>query len=122
MIHIGCILAFLAVICGAFGAHSLEKILDEQMLEIWKTGAYYQMVHSLALIGLGLYEEIKKVKLKIARAGFLIGILLFSGSLYILALSGVKILGAITPFGGLAFLIGWLAFAWAANKEYKRAK
>ena len=87
------------------------------MLRIWKTGAEYQMIHSLALILLGLFEFQKKQIVKAARWGFAFGILFFSGSLYALALSGNKALGAITPLGGLAFMVGWLAFGYAAAKR-----
>lgn len=115
MISLGAILAFLAIVTGAFGAHGLEKTLEPHMLEVWKTASYYQFMHALALILLGLYEDLRKVNLKIVRNCFILGILIFSGSLYALALSGIKILGAITPIGGLSFMAGWLAFAWAAR-------
>lgn len=115
-VSIGAFLAFLAVCTGAFGAHGLEKILDEKGLALWHTAVTYHMTHALALVLLGLFEAQKNTALPITRWGFLIGILLFSGSLYALALSGVRILGAITPFGGTAFLIAWLAFAYSAWK------
>lgn len=113
----GALLAFLAVITGAFGAHALEKMLDGYGLKIWHTAVTYHMTHALALVLLGLFERQMSARYPLAHWSFVIGIFLFSGSLYALALSGVKTLGAITPFGGAAFLIGWLAFAWAGWKS-----
>jgi uncharacterized membrane protein YgdD (TMEM256/DUF423 family) len=125
-IGLGAAFAFLSVGCGAFGAHGLESKLEPRMLAIWETAARYQMYHALGLIGLGLWAG---QRLQQAGAGstpssvtvtgwaFTIGIVLFSGSLYALALSGIKVLGAITPLGGVAFLIGWIAFAVAAFKN-----
>lgn len=113
-IGIGALSAFVAVACGAFGAHGLEKVLEPRMLEVWKTGAQYQMYHALALIGFGLWAANAPSASTFPGWAFLIGTILFSGSLYALALSGVKILGAITPLGGLSFLLGWILFAFAA--------
>jgi len=113
----GCVFGFVGVLTGAFGAHGLEKTLDAYSLKIWHTAVTYQMTHALALVLLGLFERQIGVKIPLASWSFLVGILIFSGSLYVLALTGMKILGAITPFGGAAFLIGWLAFAWAGWKS-----
>jgi uncharacterized membrane protein YgdD (TMEM256/DUF423 family) len=113
-IGIGALSAFIAVGCGAFGAHGLEKTLEPRMLEVWKTGAQYQMYHALALIGFGLWAASNPNTSTLPGWAFLIGTILFSGSLYALALSGIKILGAITPLGGLGFLLGWILFAFAA--------
>ena len=112
----GCLHAFLAVAAGAFGAHGLEKTLDEYGLKIWHTAATYQMTHALALLLLGLYESQKQMKLPLPHWSFGIGVVVFSGSLYLLALTGQRWLGAITPIGGLAFLLGWVAFGWNAWK------
>jgi uncharacterized membrane protein YgdD (TMEM256/DUF423 family) len=112
----GAFQAFLAVIAGAFGAHGLEKILDEYGLKVWHTGASYHLTHALALVLLGICERQFRAKLPLAHWCFGLGILLFSGSLYLLAVTGVKWLGAITPLGGAAFLVGWLALAWNAYK------
>jgi len=103
----------LAVIAGAFAAHGLKGTLAPEMLETFKTGASYHLTHALAM-GLAAFAP----GLWSARAAwlFLIGIVLFSGSLYLLALSGARALGIITPFGGLAFIAGWLALAWAGRK------
>lgn len=118
-ILIGCMSALLAVITGAFGAHGLKNSLGAYGLEIWHTAASYQMVHSLALILLGLFEGQKQTQLKLPRSLFLAGIVLFSGSLYALALTDMKILGAITPLGGLSFMGGWLAFGWKSVSKQK---
>ena len=118
---------------GAFAAHGLEEPLltkyagqtheqfgetipsAKKYLADFKTAAEYQMFHSLALLAVGLLPATISVRTRnVAGWSFLIGILLFSGSLYVLVLSGIKILGAITPFGGIAFLIGWGALAWGA--------
>ena len=103
---------FLAVAAGAFGAHGLDGRLDQHALTIFETGARYQMYHALAM-GLAALAA-RSVSAQIACALFLAGIVLFSGSLYLLALTGMRAIGVITPFGGLAFLAGWAALAWAA--------
>ncbi|WP_404459894.1 DUF423 domain-containing protein [Sutcliffiella horikoshii] len=109
---------FLAVALGAFGAHGLEGRVSERMIEIWKTGVTYQMFHAGGLFVVALLMERFNSTGLLNGAGwsFLIGIILFSGSLYILTLSGVKVLGAITPLGGVAFLIGWVLIIIAAVK------
>jgi uncharacterized membrane protein YgdD (TMEM256/DUF423 family) len=105
----GALMGFLGVALGAFGAHGLRGRLEPRMLEIFHTGVTYQMYHTLALIAFGaLLHWYPANKLLIASGySFLVGILIFSGSLYILALTGIGWLGAITPLGGLAFLLGW---------------
>jgi len=108
MIAAGAINAALAVAAGAFGAHALRDRLDARALEVFDTGARYHMYHALAMVLCGLLA---------ARApGYLFqaGIVLFSGSLYALALTDVKALGAITPLGGLAFIAGWVWLAISA--------
>jgi uncharacterized membrane protein YgdD (TMEM256/DUF423 family) len=110
----GAINAFLAVACGAFGAHALKRRLDGERLVIFETGARYQMYHALALIAVSWLAATRGQAADIAGALFLAGIVFFSGSLYALALSGVRKLGAITPLGGLCFLLGWTHFAWMA--------
>ena len=108
----GAVLAGLAVAGGAFGAHALRTRLDEGALAIWETAARYQMYHSLALLATTTRHASHNAPLlQPARWLFLAGILLFSGSLYALALTGVTGLGAVTPFGGLAFLAGWSCLA-----------
>jgi uncharacterized membrane protein YgdD (TMEM256/DUF423 family) len=105
---LGALFALLSVAAGAFGAHLLRNQLDVQSLEIFQTAARYQMYHALALLVLGWITTTNKNKL-LAWAGwcFTAGILIFSGSLYGLSLSGVKILGAVTPLGGLSLMAGW---------------
>jgi uncharacterized membrane protein YgdD (TMEM256/DUF423 family) len=109
----GSLLAFLTVALGAWGAHALRGTLSPELLEVYEVATRYAMYHSLALILLGVWDRPGRLP---AAAGvcFLAGIALFSGSLYALALSGVRGLGAVTPFGGLAFLVGWACLAGAA--------
>ena len=105
----------LGVAAGAFGAHGLEDRLTPDALEIWKTAATYQMYHALALLGAAwLAHEVPSTAATTAGWCFIGGILVFSGSLYLLALTGVGKLGAITPFGGLALIAGWIAIFVAA--------
>lgn len=116
-ILVAAILAGLSVATGAFASHALKTKLSDRALEIFETGAKYQMYHALALLLVALLlsrTETTTTLLTVAGYAFIIGIALFSGSLYALSLSGVKWLGAITPFGGVAFLIGWGTIAIAA--------
>ena len=109
---LGSVFAFLGVLAGAFGAHALRGRLAPDMLQVFETGARYQLVHALALVLVGLAIERRPGRaLSVAGGLFAAGIVLFSGSLYALALSGARVLGAITPLGGLCFLAGWLALA-----------
>ena len=107
----GAIHGFLAVALGAFGAHALEDILDDYSTGIWDTAVQYQMFHAAALVLVGilmsksLFGEVKQ--LKIAKNCFNAGIIFFAGSLFVLALTGIKWLGAVTPIGGVLFLTGW---------------
>ncbi len=102
----GALFGFLGVAFGAFGAHALRDRLDASSLAIYQTGVQYQFVHALALVAIGLSQRDGK-PLRWAAMCFAVGVPIFSGSLFALALSGVKVLGAIAPFGGLAFLAGW---------------
>ena len=106
---------FLAVALGAVGAHALKSRLAADMTATWQTAVQYHAWHALALFGLGLLllHWPERTDLGIAAWLFLAGIVLFSGSLYALALSGVRGLGAVTPIGGVAFLAGWAVLAWA---------
>ena len=111
----GAISAGLAVAAGAFGAHALRARLSPELLDVWKTGAHYQLAHALALLATGWLAARAPGGLAGWAGGlFLAGTVLFSGSLYALVLTGVRALGAVTPLGGVAFLAGWVAFAWAA--------
>jgi len=106
---------FTGVALGAFAAHGLKSRLTPEYLMIFHTGVTYQLVHTLALLGVALLAtQIPGRLITWAGASFAIGILLFSGSLYLLTLTGISKLGIITPFGGLAFLIGWLCLGLAA--------
>jgi uncharacterized membrane protein YgdD (TMEM256/DUF423 family) len=111
---LGSAFAMLAVAAGAFGAHALRDRLPDTMLAIFETGVRYQMYHALALLVTALLVARAPSAAAVA-AGWLFaaGIVVFSGSLYVLVLSGVRWLGAITPLGGLAFLAGWVLLAWA---------
>ncbi len=115
MITAGAVLGFLGVGLGAFGAHGLKGIIGPERVDVWQTAVLYHLVHAVALLGVGLAGHVLTQKGPLVAAGwaFLLGVLLFSGSLYLLALTGVRILGAVTPFGGLAFLAGWALLAWA---------
>ena len=109
----------LAVMIGAFAAHGLKHVLDAYHLGIFEIAVRYQMYHAIALLIVGVISTIPQFSLrwlKLAAFGFILGIALFSGSLYILALSGIKWLGAITPLGGVAFIFGWMALIVAALK------
>ncbi|AZC34008.1 DUF423 domain-containing protein [Pseudomonas sp. 22526] len=106
---------FTGVALGAFAAHGLKNRLSAEYLAIFHTGVTYQLVHTLALLGVALLAtQIPGRLVTWAGASFAIGILLFSGSLYLLTLTGFSKLGIVTPFGGLAFLIGWLCLGLAA--------
>ena len=106
---------FTGVALGAFAAHGLKSRLSAEYLAIFHTGVTYQLVHALALLAVALLAtQIPGRLMTWASASFAIGILLFSGSLYLLTLTGVSKLGIVTPFGGLAFLIGWLCLGLAA--------
>jgi len=103
------IFGFLSVALGALGAHSLRNILNDYGKSIYEKAVLYQMFHTMALFAVGAVQHFdREISLSIAGWGFFIGIILFSGSLYLLTITGVKWLGAITPFGGVAFLLGWL--------------
>ena len=111
---LGCVSAFLGVVLGAFAAHFLKSHLDPHYLAIFETGVRYQIVHALALLA-AAWAYTRWPGHAVCAGGWLFatGMLLFSGSLYVLALSGVKAWGAVTPFGGVAWLVGWLCLAWA---------
>ena len=106
---IGAISGCLVVILGAFGAHGLKDILDEYGKSIYEKAVLYHMFHTMAILVLGLIDKIQpEMQLSLAGWAFIFGIILFSGSLYILAVTGFKWMGMITPFGGVFFIIGWV--------------
>lgn len=109
-----------AVACGAFGAHALRDVLDERALATWRTAVDYQFWHALALLAVALLARSHAPPLPALRTAtwaFLIGLVLFCGSLYALALGAPRFLGAITPLGGVGFIVGWLALALHALRE-----
>ncbi|MEK4523286.1 MULTISPECIES: DUF423 domain-containing protein [unclassified Psychrobacillus] len=116
----GAINGFLSVALGAFGAHLLEGRVADKYLATWETAVQYQMFHALALVAIGILMSSKLLgpvsQLNVAGYLILAGIVIFSGSLYVLSLTGISILGAITPIGGVAFLIGWVMLIVAAVK------
>jgi uncharacterized membrane protein YgdD (TMEM256/DUF423 family) len=115
LLLVGAVAGFLAVALGAFGAHGLRSRLSPDMLAVFETGVRYHMYHTLAILVVALMlARIDGWMIRAAGWAFTVGIVLFSGSLYLLALTGVTVLGAITPIGGLAFLLGWGLLAVAA--------
>lgn len=114
---LGALLAGLAVAMGAFGAHGLKARLTEQQLGWWHTAASYHLAHALALFALGLFLRVAPPSRPRATTAalwlFLIGFFLFSGSLYAMALTDVRALGAVTPFGGTSWLVAWGLLGWA---------
>ena len=114
---LGAVFGALSVAAGAFGAHALRAQLDARMLEVFETAARYQMYHALALLAVAwLGAQVQAGAVQVAGWAFVTGIVLFSGSLYAMAFTGIRALGAITPIGGVAFIIGWAALAWGATK------
>jgi uncharacterized membrane protein YgdD (TMEM256/DUF423 family) len=110
-----------AVALGAFGAHALRASLDEHALEIWHTAVEYQFWHALALLGVsGIARTRETPALRVAATAFVVGIVFFSGSLYALALGGPRMVGVITPIGGLALIVGWVASAIHGGRYERR--
>ncbi|PIQ84638.1 MAG: hypothetical protein COV75_01170 [Candidatus Omnitrophica bacterium CG11_big_fil_rev_8_21_14_0_20_63_9] len=114
----GSLFMFLGVALGAFGAHGLKDALTAEAKQTYQTAVLYHLVHGLALLAVGWLAMLRPMESLVRTAGwaFIFGIILFSGSLYLFSVTGVKKLGIITPFGGLAFLIGWLCLALAAKR------
>lgn len=110
----------IGVTLGAFGAHGLRDRLDAYSLGVYETGVLYHFIHALGMLAAPILAKSGLVTERAAMWAarlLLAGIVLFSGSLYVLALSGVTILGAVTPFGGVAFIAGWLVLAWGAMRD-----
>jgi uncharacterized membrane protein YgdD (TMEM256/DUF423 family) len=115
LLRIAALLGFVGVALGAFGAHGLRGRVEPELIEVWKTGVLYQLVHALALMGVAAAGP--RVGWPRAVAGlFVAGVIVFSGSLYTMTLTGQRWLGAITPLGGAAFLGGWAALAASARR------
>ena len=121
-IVIGAINGFCAVAAGAFGAHGLRATVPPEQLAWFELAARYQIIHALAIVAVGLLGRSVTRSVAVSCAGwlFLVGIVLFSGSLYSMGLTGVRWLGAVTPFGGVALLLGWAALAWAGSAVSRR--
>jgi uncharacterized membrane protein YgdD (TMEM256/DUF423 family) len=116
---LGCLFGFVAVAAGAFGAHALKDRLPADLLAIFETGARYQLAHAVALLFAALLAARGGTaggRARVAGWLFVAGIVVFSGSLYALAWSGVRAWGAVTPIGGVAFLAGWAVLAWAVAR------
>ena len=116
-ITIGSVFGFLAVALGAFGAHQLKSAITPEMLEIYKTGIFYNMVHAVIITAIGFYSDPKYYR----SALFLsVGIVLFSFSLYLYSITGITIFAMITPFGGVSFLAGWLLIIISSLKHHTK--
>ena len=122
LLLLAALFGFTGVGLGAFAAHGLKGQLSAEYLAVFQTGVHYQMLHALALLGLAaLWQRLGGRLLTAAGVCFCVGILLFSGSLYALTLSGISALGMITPVGGLMFLAGWFCLGLAAWRLPARA-
>lgn len=110
-IRIAGVVGALAVVAGAFGAHWLASHLDERLLEAYRAGVQYHLVHAVVLLALGLWSHATGRSVATAATLILAGVVLFSGSLYLLCLSGVRAVGMITPLGGLLMIAGWIEIA-----------
>lgn len=118
---IASVLLALAVMLGAFGAHALKERLDAYSLGIWEKAVFYHFIHALGILIISLLPKFSQFSgNNVLNACWLLflGILLFSGSLYALALSGVRVLGAVTPLGGICFILGWLLLAWTMTRKF----
>jgi len=113
-ISVGAVWGFLGVALGAFGAHALKRVAGPEQLAWWTTATQYQLVHALALVAAGLVQA-QRPGVDPAAWSLLAGSLVFSGTLYAMALGAPRWLGAVTPLGGLAMLLGWLLLAWHAR-------
>lgn len=117
LVLVGTLFGFLSVALGAFGAHALEGKVSENALTIWDKAVHYQMFHALSIIIVGFaLIKFQSSTLLFAGWAFVIGVLLFSGSLFIYATTGARMLAMITPFGGMFFLVGWVLFGYAMMK------
>jgi uncharacterized membrane protein YgdD (TMEM256/DUF423 family) len=116
---LGGINAALVVMLGAFGAHGLKAKLTAEMLAVFQTGVHYHLFHALGLLAVGLVatQIADSIWLKWSGWLMLVGIILFSGSLYVLSVSGLRWLGMVTPFGGVAFITAWIVFVIAVTKS-----
>ena len=110
----GSLFSFLAIVIGAFGAHGLKNILDDYGKEIFQKGVFYHFIHAISLILIAIISnQYNGINLSVSAYSFIFGIIIFSGSLYVLAITNIKWFGAITPIGGIAFIIGWAYMIYA---------
>lgn len=117
---ISAFLLALAVVFGAFGAHGLRDILDPYSMTVYEKGVYYQFFHALGMLAIPLLAKaglVAETSAKWAHRLLGIGVLFFSGSLYVLALTGVTMMGAVAPIGGTAFIAGWMVLAWGSMQS-----
>lgn len=118
LLLLGSISACFVIILGAFGAHGLKNILDQYATSIYNKAVLYHMFHTIGILVLGLIEKVQPdINLSLAGLSFIMGIFLFSGSLYLLAVTSYKSLGVVTPIGGVLFIIGWILFAIKISNE-----
>lgn len=118
LIIVAALTLLIGVAAGAFGSHGLKRVLEPELLAVWQTAVFYQLIHGLGLLAIAILgARFGSALLSYAGALMFAGILLFSGSLYILALTGIKWLGAITPIGGLALIVAWAMTAMAAYRS-----
>lgn len=120
LVFFGALGALLGVGLGAFGAHALKGKLDPEMMAVWQTAVLYHLVHALGMVLAGILAHLFPDAAGVRWGGWLLlaGIVLFSGSLYLLAANGQRWLGAITPFGGISFLVGWGVLALSALRRF----
>jgi uncharacterized membrane protein YgdD (TMEM256/DUF423 family) len=114
------VLMLLGVVLGAFGAHGLRNRLDDYSMSVYEKAVFYHFVHALGILLIALLAKVGAISTgggNRAAMLLLVGILIFSGSLYALAISGVRVLGAITPIGGIAFILGWAVLAFEASRQ-----
>ncbi len=118
-IQLGSVMMALGVALGAFGAHGLKDMVDAHMLEVWQKGVTYHFYHAIGLLFIAFLSTLSDVDTKkLTKAGYIMfgSIILFSGSLYTMALTGIKVLGAITPIGGVGFIVSWIMIALLIKK------
>jgi len=114
------IVLFLGVGAGAFGAHALQALLSPREIETWKTAVLYHLIHGLGLLLVAGLEQLRPARgMRLAWSLMALGVLLFSGSLYLIVLTGARWIGPVTPMGGVAMMLAWLAVAWSGFRHWK---